>query len=366
MESIPVVFISDNNFVAPTMVAISSFVENISQNVFFDIYVICMNVEKQKRELFKKISTARVRVHVMNLDHKYANLGIEHAHVSKAALFKFDIPNIFSNLDKILYLDGDVLIKGDLSELFNLDISDVYLAGVRDMAGEYMDMHKAPNVKKYFNSGVMLMNLKKMRQEKISDKLIKIRKERTDFVRTMDQDVLNYVLDENVLWLDIQYNVIAYGMLYLEISIDQINEFYGVNFASYDDLLKNSKIIHFASKKKPWLNKYGLLNNEWFVKGELIQIKKLFPHLSQNHISEYERDVRSVMLDIDCEKRKSDLMTLKNRYESVNGQLNKSNLGKDIEIMGIKAELERIYSSREWQVSQNLGKNFPNNFPKEK
>lgn len=89
-------------------------------------------------------------------------------------LLRFNIIDIFPNYDKVLYLDDDILINGDLSELFETDLKNTYAVVVRSIDAElFIDWRKSHendnlNVEKYFNSGVMLLNLKKIREKQIT------------------------------------------------------------------------------------------------------------------------------------------------------------------------------------------------------
>lgn len=118
----------------------------------------------------------------------------------------------FPKLDKILYLDSDTLVCQDLSEMYNTDISDYALAAVRDMApihnprgyapGQYVGsftdkyMHRAP----YVNSGVLLLNLRRMAD--VQDKLLATNIK----LNYPDQDVLNYCLYDQIKLLELKYN----------------------------------------------------------------------------------------------------------------------------------------------------------------
>lgn len=368
-ESIAIVFIADNNFVAPTMVAISSLIENLSQNVSCEIYVICVDIESSKRELIEKLSNDHVTVKPIVFGDKFYDLEVTHPHVSKAALFKFEIPNIFPGLDKILYLDGDILVRGDLSELFDLDISNVYVAAARDMAGEYQNFDKIAGVEKYFNSGVMLLNLKKMRQNKISEQLIRARSERQDF-KTMDQDVLNHVFGGSVLWADVRYNAMAYNMILMQFSIEQINSFYGSDYASFEDLLNKSVIIHLTNKDKPWLSKFAFMNEEWFLFFDRINEKREFVNIEKNRSSSYENEVYRLQMQNNLELLKSKYENVVNAMLTLNKKREKW-ASRDIELEensrileNQKKILHNIYMSREWVLAQKMGNVFRVFFPK--
>ena len=83
-----------------------------------------------------------------------------HPHVSSTDFFKFDLPDVLSDWDKVLYIDTDMIIQGDLSQLFNTDLGEAYIAAVKDMAGMALESHhNRLGLGNYFNAGMMLMNL---------------------------------------------------------------------------------------------------------------------------------------------------------------------------------------------------------------
>lgn len=393
-NKVPVVFIADNNFFVPTVVAISSLIENMREGTFYDISVICIEIGKEDLETLKKLSAKRASVTVFDLSNKYESIGVEHPHVSKAALFKFDIPNIFPDLEKILYLDGDILIKSDLSALFNTPLDDFYVAAARDMVGERVGLSEIVGVEKYFNSGVMLMNLKLMRENNITSKLLDVRKERNEF-KTMDQDVLNYVLKEKVFWLEPKYNAMVFNLIHSNCSIDEINHVFRVNYRDFNELIEDASIIHLTNYKKPWLHKFTFMNGEWFKYFNKI------PYLDRGDIAEnksksYEIEMRSLQLEIRLRDIETSLegaiaelksanknlelleANLKSSETKLNAsaekldlreaELNSANTEMDsinTKFNLVNAELSGIYASREWKTALMLRKLVGMLIPKE-
>jgi len=154
-----------------------------------------------------------------------------------------------------LYLDGDTIIKSDLLSLFFTDVSDKYAAVVEDIKPKLVykpsiltklsiESHEA-----YFNSGVMLLNLKKIREDNVIDKLFSYRRNGLNFF--MDQDALNVVFSGKVNYLPLKYNFLT--TLQEIFSIEEVNMNYlEASYASYDDVATKAEVVHFASKNKPW------------------------------------------------------------------------------------------------------------------
>lgn len=256
-KDIPVVLHTDNNYVVPAIVTIISMLINKYKNTNYKIYVLGNKLNKENKEIFKSIKGVDVIDHISQFNRFEGT----HQHVSSTDLFKFDLPLVFPQYDKILYLDVDMIIQHDLSELYDTDISQYYAAAVKDMHGMISGKHhNRLGLKNYFNAGMMLLNLKKMRQNNISEKLIdyKLHKDQGYF---MSQDALNYVFNENVKYIGPQYNYMAPN--FQRYTKESIKEFYEMNEADYQYMIQAAHIVHLTDKKKPWKYKSAWGANLW-------------------------------------------------------------------------------------------------------
>ena len=216
-------FITDKNYAVPTGVAIESLVKNCNKDTQYNLYVIAVDTDKKVADKLKKLKTNNVNIDVINTENIYDYIQTTHQHVSKAAMIKFNIPNMFPDLDKILYLDGDMLFFDDLYDLYNTNIENKYAAVVADMKAMLCGAHHTKlGLKKYFNSGMMLLNLKKMRQDNITDKLL-YAKQHDEYKHFMDQDALNKVFDENLVYVSLKYNCMLQNLDY---PANEIAKFY--------------------------------------------------------------------------------------------------------------------------------------------
>ena len=145
---VPVVFITDNNFVMQTSVAITSLIENrgISK---YQIFIVGANLSEKNKFALKNMEKNGCYINIIdgNLNkiknlHKYNVKGQGHyLSASEAALFKFDLPNLLPSFDKVIYIDGDTIILNSLENLFNTDLEDKYVAAAHD-TGKIYFKHK--------------------------------------------------------------------------------------------------------------------------------------------------------------------------------------------------------------------------------
>ena len=163
MNKVAIAFICDDNYVVPTVVAITSLIENKQKVTYYDIFIIASELTEEHIQLFDRFNGDRVKVTVILASaRKYDSLHKDSNSIylvaSNAALLKFDIPQIVRNYDKVIYLDGDIIVLSDLEELFEQDVSKVYAGVVRDVPQVLFDkpLIETASGRDYFNSGVMI------------------------------------------------------------------------------------------------------------------------------------------------------------------------------------------------------------------
>ena len=280
---INIVFITDKNYVFPTKVAIKSLIANKNKETKYNVNIIGVELDENDVFLFKNLETDNVKINIIQKDNDYGDIGFNHQHVSKAALFKFQIPNIFSNLDKILYLDGDMIIKKDLTELYDIDLGNNYAAVVKDFAGQSIEKHNIKiNHKDYFNSGMMLLNLKKMREDNMSDKLLEIKKNET-FGHFMDQDTLNVGFEERIIYLSPTYNLMLANLKY---DVNDIVNFYDITKEEFENIKLNPTIIHLTNKLKPWNDINAVKSDEFWKYADNIDVIKYILSNNRNTLNQ--------------------------------------------------------------------------------
>lgn len=165
------------------------------------------------------------------------------ARVTIGALYRLFIPNILKNIEKVIYLDSDVLVNTDIRALWNEDISE-FCAGVV-LDDEYMNQmyvntkyYRSAGIdyQAYFNSGILLINLKNINLNidfvKESMRLL------SEYEKFSDQDVLNTLLKDKVKFIDKKYNF----LINLQKSPDE----------KLAKQIKTKAILHFAGYLKPW------------------------------------------------------------------------------------------------------------------
>lgn len=264
MREINICMITDNNYVVPTTVAMTSAICHKDPQTVYHFYLLVAGVSRFNRERLAMLAADRVKIDFIEADAaKYSQIQVK-SHVPQSAALKFDLASVL-DMDKVLYMDGDILVRRDLSGFYNTDLNGFLVAAVRDMGGELKQrFHEKTGVEKYFNSGVMLLNLKEMRQENCGEKLFRAKTEHPKW-QCMDQDAFNFVFNNRVKWVSLKYNAMiplyrAYGY-----SQQEINSFYGTDYADDCEMQSDAVLIHCAgeSRYRPWKVLNGTFGDLW-------------------------------------------------------------------------------------------------------
>lgn len=167
-------------------------------------------------------------------------------HINHMTFARYFIPD-FVTEDKVLYLDSDLIVTGDLTDLFELDLGDNYLAAARSCFGAGVG----------FNAGVLLINNKKWRSETIRQKLIDLTEKEHENVAEGDQSILNMLFKDQYNLLDDKYN--------FQIGFDAGAAEKNHAFIFEIPLTPLPKILHYISPDKPWKQfSVGRLREEWW------------------------------------------------------------------------------------------------------
>ncbi len=256
---IPIVFITDERFIMQTGVALTSLLKNKKSDTNYDIYIVVTREASKSAEKLKTIVKAPCRIEIISAElDKYSEIK-QLAHIPQACLLKFEICDLIKGYDKLIYLDGDIYIRGDLSELYQLDIGNAYIAGVPSV-----EMVHSPQ--KRINAGVMLFDAKSMRDNKLSALLIEKRKELGDR-GSMDQQTFNLVMNDKMAFLPYIYNYIPEKMIGRDkrhYPLRSLNKLYNTNYKLRKQMAEDAVILHYATSSKPWMYDFIKLGSEWY------------------------------------------------------------------------------------------------------
>lgn len=258
-----VAFSTDSNYIIPATVAITSFLENNGGSEI-DLFLLYIEDTLQEQDLIglKKVVES-YQAHFCPLPVKREMLQdmpiLRHGLSTYLRIF---LPQILIDVDKILYLDVDLIVERNLHDLFHIDMRRYQLAAVADLktiydgSTEYLDKIGYKKTTPYFCAGILVMNLSILRKIDLVGLTIRYLSVYGDKISHSDQDILNVVCDK-ILYLPPKYNCIEglFNRKCREIwSDEQIKE-----------AIQRPCIVHYLGPSKPWhFLCTNFFRNRWF------------------------------------------------------------------------------------------------------
>lgn len=170
-------------------------------------------------------------------------------HLTIATYYRLFMADILpTTLDKVLYLDCDIVINGSIKDLWNITLGDYALAAVEELGNSSPDVYDRLNYKSdfgYFNAGVLLVNLKYWRVHNMTEVFLEYIGQNFANLKSHDQDVLNALFHDQCLHLSVEWNVEEAFYHYDMIKKWRKNE-------KYRAALCNPIVLHYTWKPKPW------------------------------------------------------------------------------------------------------------------
>lgn len=221
----------------------------------FRVHIICHNLNGKNRKrlidfcvkcgnemCFYEVSEAIIKDFPIG-NHKYLNV------TTYLRLFMSDL--LPRSIDKVLYLDCDMMVVQSIKELWSIDISGVALAAVEDMeelTEKAPARLKYPKQYAYFNAGMQLVNLKHWREQRVTERSKEFIVRNGERLSFHDQDVLNALFHDNVKIISMRWNLMDFFFYKKYVPpTHRVHE--------YRDALKNPVIIHFTGERKPWMHR---------------------------------------------------------------------------------------------------------------
>lgn len=271
--NIAVVLAANNFYVPYVSTLIHSIAENASSVHTYDINIFHQDITPDSMRLLTSDFAGKKNINIRFCDmssraSEYSSLFTKW-HFTVETYFRLFIQDVMTGYDKVLYLDGDMIVKHDIAKLYKEDIDGYLLAACRDvdMMGIYNSnilegdnvidpkrKNYIDNVLKlkqpfdYFQAGVILFNLKEMRKSFSPQEALKFAASKQ--WEYLDQDVLNYFAQGKVKYLDLSWNVL-YDWEFVRIK-NVISKAPLDAYLAYMESRKNPKIIHYGGTIKPW------------------------------------------------------------------------------------------------------------------
>lgn len=233
----------DNNYCRCTASSIVSFFQNNpNKNFTFHLLTETLSKENQKSfEILAKSLQTNIIIYEINISFmEKLNLPITSSW-TLPMYFRFILPFILSTENKLIYIDSDIICLNNAQELFDLELTgeNIIEAVAEHPSSDILERcHSLDLINhKYFNSGVLIINIPKWNKYNVFSKLISHLKKTPEKFTYPDQDALNLILSNKVQYIDEKYNFLNY--IYRDLNKNNIN-------------FSNIILLHFAIHPKPW------------------------------------------------------------------------------------------------------------------
>jgi len=275
MKTIPIIFVADDFYLPYTSAAIQSVVENSSKEFYYKIYIVHLdalgsqNVSLMKEQIEKY---SHFSIDFVDVSASMSKRDFRNKHIwSKSMWCKLLIPYLFEKLEKIVYLDSDVILRCDAAQIFDIDMKGNILSAARCPINisnhsyalkegkdtlpqniiesiDFYCMDNLKNYQNYFCSGVMVLDVNKFCNFIPKERLLDFAEQKQNEPMFSDQSALNIIFEGNINFLHQKYGYEVENHWakpqYLSTQI----------YDEYFEAKENPQIIHFLWK--PWTRFY--------------------------------------------------------------------------------------------------------------
>lgn len=242
LEVIPIFFAVDDGYIPFLAVALESLIQNSSNHYYYSIKILYTNIKEENKKKITHYEKENVKIEFVDLNYyieKVKDKLYTRDYYTKTTYFRLFIPNLYPQYDKAIYLDSDIVVLGDIAELYQEEIGNNLVAAAPDDVIQNIDVFReyaekvvgVSDYHHYFNAGVLLMNLDELRKFNFQEKFMYVL-ETIKFSVAQDQDYLNRLCKGRTKIISIAWDR-------MPMPTDQIQE---------EDL----RIIHYNLAYKPW------------------------------------------------------------------------------------------------------------------
>lgn len=287
---IHICFSTNNEFTKHCAAAIVSIIENCMNKPRLRFYVLHNNLSAKNKEMLKKtVKKYGCDVEILCINFEdFKDCQVEkNSHFTVETYFRLKIPDLINHADKIIYIDCDTTMLGNIEELWDTELGSNYLAACQDVTQpKHLKEEMGDDI--YFNAGVLVINAKLWRTDNLGKILFDFMSDKPDKILWVDQDALNGVLHGRVKLLSSVWNVMY-------------NPYFDILSELYD--ISEIKLIHNVSRQKPWnmtsKHKYAkyyfkyLAKTAWMPLAYIIPVKLTFKRIF-GFVYDYQSNKRIV------------------------------------------------------------------------
>ncbi len=240
-KAIPIFYACDNTFFKYTVVSLTSMIANASDKHKYDVHILHTDITEENQAIAKRLENKQFSVtfdDVTEYLHSIKDKMPIRDYYSKTTYYRLFIADMFPSLKKAIYIDSDTIVQGDISEMYAFDVSEHAVGACHEQAmvqadvyGTYVEKCIGIDRNAFFNAGVLLINCDYFRENKVLEQFMELLGV-YNFRVTQDEDYLNVICRDNVLFLPQCWNTEMFGDVFVP--------------------LEEACIIHYIMTSKPW------------------------------------------------------------------------------------------------------------------
>lgn len=239
----------NRDFIMPLKVMLFSLHENIkSKDCDLNIFFLNSGLGRKEMEglIYFIKNKINAKLYVINIEEPLFSASLHSKEISKETYNRILLPYVLpAKVKKVFWLDADLVVNGNICDFYNTDIKDYFLLATEEPRPDRVKELGLSLEQKYFNAGVIVLNVEKIRSEVSKEAMIEYIRANSPKLTFMDQDVLNVFMGGNTLfWQDDTYNNVRHR--------NEVNN------------LDNARIIHFITYMKPWKYYYEGYGKHYF------------------------------------------------------------------------------------------------------
>lgn len=253
-----IVFCFDNNYALGYLVTMVSLFEN-NKDISIKVYIITPGLKEDNLRRFRYLAEYYHQTLVFKtIDDRIFDSFPTVNHLTKASYYRYCIPDLCPE-SKVLQLDGDIIVRKNLSDLWNTDVSDVAMGVVEDRSSEHRIYQNRLCIDTpIFNNGVQLMNLDYWRRNRVASQCMELLNSDPQKCTYMDQDANNIILQGKVRFLSYTYNF----------QTQWVEDLYGSwmhrdKLELIKQIANDPAIVHFITSKPWFLETRGVFKDEF-------------------------------------------------------------------------------------------------------
>lgn len=270
-----IVLVADNAYLIQLETTIKSV---LYHNRDVDFYILNSDIAPEWFKLLgRKMEVVNSTIHNVHFDKELFEGYKTGPHINYATYFRFFATEVVDS-DRVLYLDSDIIVTGELTSLFKLNLKG-YSIGAVD------DVYAYEGRESGFNAGVLLMDTAKWKEHSIVNRLLELAAEQNQAVHLGDQSILNIYFEDNWLALNETYNyMVGTDTFRLAQECERLDD-------------NPPVIVHFASHDKPW-NTYSIsrLRELWWAYRDLDWSEIAFKRSSLNYFERSNQSQKQAMV----------------------------------------------------------------------